>query len=58
MAHPKVTRRVGKRIYHLEDEKLSKVEAKSLKKHLIKTEDKRATITNTNDGYKVWWARK
>lgn len=59
MPHPKKTKKIGGHTYHLEDEHLKRVEAESLKKHLIKTEDKRARISQAKDGsYEVWWATK
>lgn len=58
MAHPKVTKRLNGKLWHLEDSELKKVEAQSLRTHLIKTEDKLSRISKTKDGYRVWWARK
>jgi hypothetical protein len=57
MAHPKVTKRLKGKLWHLEDEKLSPIEAKSLAKHLRKTEEKHARITTNCEGRQVWWAR-
>lgn len=58
MAHPTETRRSKGKIWHLEDKELTLVEARSLKKHLIKTEDKRAKVTKVPTGFQVWWATK
>ncbi len=57
MAHPKDVKRLHGRLWHLEDKNLTLVEARSLKKHLRKTEDKRARVTNNNGKYEVWWAK-
>ncbi len=56
--HPKQAKRLNDRLYHLEDSGLTKVDALALKRHLIKTEDKRARINKVKDGYQVWWARR
>lgn len=58
MAHPKVTKRFGKKLWHLEDSKLPVASARALKTHLISTEDKKAKINKTKDGYQVWWSKK
>lgn len=58
MPHPKDTRKRGGKLWHLEDKNLKHVEAKSLKKHLVKTEDKRASINKAKDGYQVWWSKR
>jgi hypothetical protein len=58
MAHPTKTKRIGGYTYHLEDSKLKRYEAEALKKHLIKTEEKRARIVQTPKGHEVWWAKK
>ncbi len=57
MAHPKVTKRIAGRLWHLEDSGLTSVEAKSLQKHLKHTEDKKSRITKVVGGYQVWWAK-
>ncbi len=57
MAHPKVTRRVGGKLWHLEDSGLTKSDAQALRRHLTGTEDKAAKITKSKDGYKVWWSK-
>ena len=57
MAHPNVSKRSKNKLWHLEDSKLKLVEARSLKKHLIKTEGKKARYNRSKDGYQVWWAR-
>lgn len=58
MPHPKnVKRRKGK-LWHLEDKGLTLVEARSLKKHLKRTEDKNARVTKVESGYQVWWAKQ
>lgn len=60
MAHPKdVQRRQGK-LWHKEDSNLKLVEARALKKHLRKTEDKHARVVNDSKHkgkYEVWWAK-
>ena len=48
---------VGEVIFHLQDENLTLVEARSLQKHLKKTEDKRAIKNHTPSGYEVWWSK-
>lgn len=58
MAHPKETRRHKGKIWHLEDKGLTLVEARSIKKHLRKTEEKHARVSKTEKGYEVWWATK
>ncbi len=55
--HPKDTRRIKGKLWHKEDAGLSRVEAISLKKHLIKTEDKKSRMYKAKEGYEVWWAR-
>ncbi len=57
MPHPKDVKRMRGKLWHKEDSKLSLVEARSLKKHLKKTEDKYTRITHTPQGYEVWWAK-
>ncbi len=58
MAHPKETKRWHGKLWHLEDQKLTLIEAKSLAEHLRKTEDKSATINKSVGGYQVWWAKR
>ena len=59
MPHPTKTKKIGGHIYHLEDSKLKRYEAEALKRHLRKTEDKRARISQAKDGsYEVWWAKR
>lgn len=58
MAHPKETKRSGGKLWHLEDSKLKLSEAKALRKHLVKTEDKSAKVIKEKDGYQVWWAMR
>lgn len=58
MAHPKETKKLSGKTWHLEDEHLSLVAAKSLKSHLKKTEDKLARTNKTKEGYQVWWAKR
>ncbi len=58
MAHPKETKRSKGIIWHLEDSKLALSEARALKKHLTKTEGKKAKYTHEPNGYKVWWTRR
>lgn len=57
MAHPKETRRVKGKIWHLEDKDLKLAEARALKKHLKKTEGKKANVFHTPTGYQVWWSK-
>lgn len=57
MAHPKETKRLNGRLWHLEDQGLTKVDAGALKRHLIRTEDKRARLKKSKSGYEVWWAK-
>lgn len=56
MAHPTITRKINGTLFHLEDSKLKKPEAKALAKHLRKTEEKKARIVK-GDGWEVWWAK-
>lgn len=56
--HPKETKRLGGRVWHLEDSGLKKVEANALSKHLKRTEEKRARTSKAKDGYQVWWAKR
>ncbi len=58
MPHPKYVKRYRGKLWHLEDSKLTISEARALRKHLVKTEDKRARITHTPEGHEVWWAKK
>ena len=57
MAHPKVIKKVGKRVWHLEDEGLTHYDALALRRHLRKTEDKKAKINKNKDGHQVWWSK-
>ncbi len=57
MAHPNVTKRVKNKIWHLEDEKLTLSDARALKRHLIRTEEKKAKVTHTPEGHQVWWSK-
>lgn len=57
MAHPKVTRQASGRLWHLEDSRLTRTDALALKRHLVKTEEKRARIRKSTGGYEVWWAK-
>ena len=57
MAHPKETKRLKGRLWHLEDQGLTRVDAGALKRHLIHTEDKRARVKKDKSGYQVWWAK-
>jgi hypothetical protein len=54
--HPKETKRLNSRLWHLEDTVQKKAYAEGLAQHLRRTEDKKARIEQTKDGYKVWWA--
>lgn len=58
MAHPKVTRRIKGRLWHLEDRNLPVGDAKALARHLRRTEDKRASVTKGESGHNVWWAKR
>lgn len=61
MPHSKDKRRRAGKIWHKEDSNLSLVEARALKRHLIKTEGKRArknTDSKHSGKYEVWWATK
>lgn len=58
MPHPIETRRRQGKIWHLEDKGLTLSEARALRKHLVRTEDKRATISNVDGKYQVWWAKR
>jgi hypothetical protein len=58
MAHPKVSKKIGNRLWHLEDQHLTHGEALALRKHLSKTEEKHAKINKTSNGHEVWWATK
>ncbi len=57
MPHPKQTRRIGKRLHHLEDSGLTRSDANALKRHLSRTEDKKVRTHKGKDGYEVWWAK-
>ncbi len=60
MAHPKDVKRINGRIWHKEDSDLTLVEARALKRHLRKTEEKYVRVTNDNKNngkYEVWWAK-
>ncbi len=54
--HPKETKRLHGKIWHLEDTVHKKAYADGLANHLRHTEDKKARIEPTKEGYKVWWA--
>jgi hypothetical protein len=56
MPHPKQTKREGGKLWHLEDTVKMKSHAEGLAQHLKHTEDKKAKIIPTKDGYQVWWA--
>lgn len=58
MPHPKDVKRAKGVLWHKEDSKLTLVEARSLKKHLKKTEGKHARVTHTPKGYEVWWSKR
>jgi hypothetical protein len=58
MAHPKITKRRSGKLWHLEDSKLPVASARALRQHLVKTEEKRATINKAKDGYQVWWTKR
>ncbi len=58
MPHPKDTRRVNGKLYHLEDSGLSRGDAMALKRHLKNTEDKKVRTSKAPDGYQVWWAKR
>ena len=58
MAHPKEAKRLNGKIWHLEDQNLTLGEARALRKHLRKTEEKLAEFNHTPKGYEVWWAKK
>jgi hypothetical protein len=57
MAHPKVIKYINGVKFHLEDTVTTKCEAEGLAKHLRNTEDKKACVKNTKDGFEVWWAK-
>lgn len=57
MPHPKQTKRIGGKLFHLEDTMPTKSSAKVLASHLRRTEDKKARITKTKDGHQVWWSK-
>jgi hypothetical protein len=56
--HPRDTKRIKGRLWHKEDSGLTLVDAKALKRHLIKTEEKRAMRVKAKDGYEIWWAKR
>lgn len=56
MPHPKETKREHGKIWHLEDTVPHKAAAEALSAHLRHTEDKKARIEHSKEGYKVWWA--
>lgn len=58
MPHPKDVKRMKGVLWHKEDSNLNLCEARSLQKHLKKTEGKRAIKTHTPSGYEVWWSKK
>ena len=57
MLHPKDTKRVKGKIWHLEDKKLTLVDARAIKARLKRIGDKKAKVTHTPQGYEVWWAK-
>ncbi len=58
MAHPKDTKRIKGTLWHLEDKNLTQSDAHAIARHLRHTEDKRAIISKTKNGFQVWWARR
>ncbi len=58
MPHPKETRRIKGKIFHLEDSGLTHNDAIALRRHLRHTEDKLARMSKAPNGYRVWWARR
>ena len=61
MAHPTDKKRMNGVIWHKEDSNLSLCDARALKRHLIKTEEKRARVFNDSSHkgkHEVWWAAK
>jgi hypothetical protein len=57
MPHPTDTKRYNGKIWHLEDQKLTLSEARALRKHLVRTENKKAIYNHTPSGYQVWWSK-
>lgn len=60
MAHPKDVRRRNGKLWHKEDSNLSLTDARALKRHLKKTENKRARVYNDSKHtgkHEVWWAK-
>ncbi len=57
MPHPKVQKKLGNKIWHLEDKGLTRVDALALQRHLKRTEDKQSRISKAKDGYRVWWSK-
>ena len=58
MPHPTKTKKIGGKIWHLEDHGLPKPDAGALVRHLKNTEDKLARMNKAVGGYEVWWAVK
>lgn len=57
MPHPTKTKRIGGKLFHLEDSGLKLSEARALASHLRRTEDKNARIIKAKGGREVWWAK-
>jgi len=57
MPHPKEVRKRKGKLWHLEDQKLTLSDARVLKRHLSKTEDKKVRVTHNTEGYQVWWSK-
>jgi hypothetical protein len=55
--HPKVTKRLSGKLWHLEDTVKTKIAAESLRDHLKRTEEKKSRIVKTPNGYQVWWSK-
>lgn len=55
--HPNVKKRMGGRLWHLEDTVKTKLAADALKTHLVSTEDKKSKIVPIKNGYEVWWSK-
>ena len=61
MPHPTEIKRLNGKIFHKEDDNLTIGEARALKKHLRKTEDKLARIftdAKHTGKHEVWWAKQ
>jgi hypothetical protein len=60
MAHPTDVKRLKGKLWHKEDSGLSLLDARALKRHLKKTEEKQARIFTDSKKpgkHEVWWTK-